>query len=67
MENKHISIYIYLFIIFTNDMIHSVNDVFCNLFADDVILYANANEICKVNEKLQQNVDSFSECYRKID
>ncbi len=47
--------------LFNNDIVQSVNDVFCNLSADDAILYAIANEMCKVNGKLQQNVDSWSE------
>ncbi len=53
------------FLIFINGMVQSVNDVFCKHFADDAILYAIANVLCKVNETLQRNVDSFSEWHRQ--
>ncbi len=46
-----------LLLSFINDTLQSVNDVLCHPFADD--------EVNKINEKLQNNVDSFSDWYKQ--
>ncbi len=49
-----------LILFLKNYIVQSVNDVFYNFFADDVILYAITSEICKVNEELEQTMTSSS-------
>ncbi len=38
---------------------------FCNCFADDAIMYTIVNEISKLNENFQNNVDSSSNWYKE--
>lgn len=54
-----------LFLIFINDIVQCVNDAFCNLFADDNIVYTFDEKLEKLNKKLQTNADNTNKWYEK--
>ena len=54
-----------LFLIFINDIVQCVNDAFCNLFADDNIVYTFEEKLQKLNDKLQANADNANVWYKQ--
>ena len=53
-----------LFLIFINDIVQSVNAGTCNIFADDVAIYTNGNNIKEAELKLQVCVNEIGDWYK---
>ena len=49
---------------FINDIVQSVNTGTCNIFADDVAIYTNGNNIKEAELKLQVCVDEIGDWYK---
>ena len=54
-----------LFVLFVNDISQHVGLATANLYADDTLIYINAESEAEINEKLQGCVDKVSEWYEK--
>jgi hypothetical protein len=54
-----------LFLLFSNDLPNSVHSGSCNMFADDTILYVNAESEIDVENKLQKCVNEASKWFNE--
>jgi hypothetical protein len=54
-----------LFLLYINDINNYVGLAMCNLYADDVLIYCNGQNVTTLNERIQHSINCVKEWYDK--